>query len=212
MQRRLGLYLAVFASGVLVFSALQRSQTSVLTLRQAYINLGVAVVASLILVWPFPGLVQVFCGILRFTAPVAGLLFLVRGRWAYVPPLLLLGLVFQGCMWVAEEVKEGRGPSGMWRDIRYGLSRLRGARGSPIEVQTEVPPPDTNGQTAPRRGRRGDRSPLPYDPDQSTTPSSGSFIIRGPDEPTPAPPAGTPPGHTEPPDPAKPRDPTNPAG
>lgn len=204
MQRRLGLYLAVFASGVLLFSALQQSEASVLTLRQAYVNLGVAVVATLVLVWPFPELVQVFCGILRFTAPVTGILFLARGQWAYVPPLLLLGLVFQGCMWVAQEIREGRGLSGMWRDMRYGLSRLRGVSGDDgdAEAEADASPHGTEPRGTGRRKRRAGGPPVPFDPDVSDSPSGGSFIVRGPEEPAPDPP----------PDAADPRDPTNPTG
>lgn len=128
MQRRLGLFLAVFASGVLVFSGLQ-PQISVLTLRQAWINVAIGVVVSLLLLWPFPDLVQVFCGIMRFTAPVAALFFVVRGRWGYLPPLLLLGAVFHAFMWVAEEMRAGHGPRAMLDVLRARLGQSRAKPG-----------------------------------------------------------------------------------
>ena len=171
VQRRLGLYLAIFAGGVLVFSALQTSQESVLTVRQAYVNLAVAVVVSFVLVRPFPELVQVFCDVLRFTAPVTALLFLARGRWAYLPPLLLLGLVFHGWAWVAKEMRAGRGASGIWRDLG---SRGRVARGRPTPFKPDETGPPAGGTYVVRGPQEAPAGPPPEEspPEDTSNPQA----------------------------------------
>lgn len=94
-QQRLGFFLGVLASLVLLFGAVGTQAAPMLTIRQAYLNLAIAAVTSLLLMWPFPGLVESFCSLMRFSALAAAVLAAVRSSYGLLPPLLLLALVFQ---------------------------------------------------------------------------------------------------------------------
>jgi len=130
-QQKLGFLLAVFASLVLLLGTLQRSAVGVLTARQAWMNLAVAVVVSGVLAWPFPGLVQAFCMVMRMTAPAAAVFALVRSRYDLIAPLVLLGLVFQFCLWLADFVAAGGTPRRLPRAAAAGLRRAFGRHERP---------------------------------------------------------------------------------
>lgn len=113
--QRLGFFLALAASVIMLLGILRTDPLTgvpFLTVRQAYINLAVAVVVSLLLVWPFPRLVETCNGILRLSAPATGVFAAVRGLWTLVVPLLLLGIVCH--LWVigAQRLAEWRSGTG----------------------------------------------------------------------------------------------------
>lgn len=179
-QQRLGFFLAMFASLVLLLGTLQGALAALLTARQAWVNLAVALVVSGILVWPFPGLVQSFCMVMRMTAPAAAIFAVVRGRYDLIAPLVLLGVVFQLCLWLAEFVMRGGGPRDLpsaaaraWRRLSGREPRPPAQPGSPssggglVIIRTaETSDEGAGTNTDDGEGESARANPSPTPPDQ----------------------------------------------
>lgn len=145
-MRLLGVLLGVFLSTVLLLGILPNDPEMRLGLLQLWLLSPIMLAGGCGLAFLFPTTIFRISGIVRIAAPAVAVVAAVRGAWAHVPALLVLGLVFHVVRWVANEVSAGRGLSGALRDARYLFQDLADrSRGRP-PGSGQPPTPDLTDQ------------------------------------------------------------------
>ena len=145
--RLLSIFLGVFLSAVLLLGVLPRDPDVRLRLLQLWLLSPIMLAGGCGLAFLFPTTIFRIAEIVRIAAPAIAVVAAVRGAWAHVPALLVLGLVFHVVRWVAKEAVAGRGFSGALRDARYlfqdladrGRGRPPGSRQPPSSREPPAP-------------------------------------------------------------------------
>lgn len=149
-MKLLSILLGVFLSVVLLLGVLPDDPDLRLGLLQLWLLSPITLAGGCGLAFLFPATLSRIAGIVRIAAPAVAVVAALRGAWAHVPALLVLGLVFHVVHWMAKEVAAGRGLSGALRDARYlfrdladrGIRRPPGSRRPPAAGLSDQHPPE----------------------------------------------------------------------